>query len=191
MAWPSKTHEEERSMAASIVAGVADGRGRWLRSSLVFSSAGVPLSDRSSVADLAAPLLDAVVNISTSQTVTGSRSGDGVFRRRSCRTGSPFQDFFDEFFNQRDGARRQPPAAGPVAGFRLRHRSVRNHRHQQSRHRGRRRDHRQLHRRQQADRNASSVTTRRPISRLLQVKADKPLTAVKFGDSQRSGSATG
>ena len=50
-----------------------------------------------SIADVAEPLLDAVVNISTSQTVTGSR-GIPVPR---LPEGSPFQEFFDEFFDQR------------------------------------------------------------------------------------------
>jgi serine protease Do len=50
-----------------------------------------------SVADVAEPLLDAVVNISTSQTVTGSRS----IPVPRLPEGSPFQEFFDEFFDQR------------------------------------------------------------------------------------------
>ena len=56
-----------------------------------------------SVADVAAPLLGAVVNISTSQTVGGSRSGEGVVPTPRLPEGSPFQDFFDEFFNDREG----------------------------------------------------------------------------------------
>jgi serine protease Do len=50
-----------------------------------------------SVAEVAEPLLDAVVYISTSQTVTGSR-GIPVPR---LPEGSPFQEFFDEFFDER------------------------------------------------------------------------------------------
>jgi len=50
-----------------------------------------------SVAEVAEPLLDAVVNISTSQTVTGSR-GIPVPK---LPDGSPFQEFFDEFFDQK------------------------------------------------------------------------------------------
>ncbi|SDB40142.1 Do family serine endopeptidase [Bauldia litoralis] len=50
-----------------------------------------------SVADIAEELLDAVVNISTSQTVSGSRNVPAP----SMPDGSPFQDFFDEFFDQR------------------------------------------------------------------------------------------
>ena len=49
-----------------------------------------------SVADLAEGLLDAVVNISTSQTIAGS-DGPSV-PMPQLPEGSPFQDFFDEFF---------------------------------------------------------------------------------------------
>jgi serine protease Do len=53
-----------------------------------------------SVADLAEGLLDAVVNISTSQNV----GGDGRTQpRMQAPDGSPFQDFFDEFFKDRQG----------------------------------------------------------------------------------------
>jgi serine protease Do len=52
-----------------------------------------------SVADLASGLLDAVVNISTTQTVSGSK---GVPAPK-LPEGSPFQDFFDDFFNDKGG----------------------------------------------------------------------------------------
>ncbi|MGJ8570699.1 MAG: DegQ family serine endoprotease [Hoeflea sp.] len=72
---------------------------------LVASPAMIPASAQSnhgpaSVADLAEGLLDAVVNISTSQNV-----GDGgrTQPRMQAPDGSPFQDFFDEFFNERQG----------------------------------------------------------------------------------------
>ncbi|MEL6947103.1 MAG: Do family serine endopeptidase [Pseudomonadota bacterium] len=61
-----------------------------------------------SVADLADRLIGAVVNISTSQKVSGTQ-------RRAPRPrvpdGSPFQDFFDDFFNQQQP--RQRPRRGP------------------------------------------------------------------------------
>ena len=56
-----------------------------------------------SVADLAEGLLDAVVNISTSQTVKSSNRGQGQVPIPRAPEGSPFQDFFDEFFRQRPG----------------------------------------------------------------------------------------
>jgi serine protease Do len=52
-----------------------------------------------SVADLAEGLLDAVVNISTSQTIAGA---DGPAQPMPpLPEGSPFQDFFDEFFKDK------------------------------------------------------------------------------------------
>lgn len=55
-----------------------------------------------SVADLAEGLLEAVVNISTSQNVTGTE-GQGTVPLPQVPEGSPFQDFFDEFFKDRQG----------------------------------------------------------------------------------------
>jgi serine protease Do len=57
-----------------------------------------------SVADLAEGLLGAVVNISTSQTVKGT-DGPGAVPMPQLPEGSPFQDFFDEFFKDRGGPR--------------------------------------------------------------------------------------
>src|SRR5690606_15434574 len=50
-----------------------------------------------SVADVAEVLLDSVVNISTSQTVTGSRG----IQPPTLPDGSPFQDFFNDFFDDK------------------------------------------------------------------------------------------
>jgi len=55
-----------------------------------------------SVADLAEGLLGAVVNISTSQTVKGSE-GQNAVPMPQLPEGSPFQDFFDDFFKNREG----------------------------------------------------------------------------------------
>ncbi len=59
-----------------------------------------------SVADLAEGLLEAVVNISTSQTVKGTENPDSV-PMPQLPEGSPFQDFFDEFFKDRGGSGQQ------------------------------------------------------------------------------------
>ncbi len=66
-----------------------------------------------SVADVAQPLLDAVVNISTSQTLKGSR---GIPLPRVPK-GSPFEEFFEEFFNrkQQEGGPRRVNSLG--SGF--------------------------------------------------------------------------
>ncbi|MBT1156189.1 DegQ family serine endoprotease [Aminobacter anthyllidis] len=55
-----------------------------------------------SVANLAEGLLGAVVNISTSQTVKGSGGGEdeNAVPMPQLPEGSPFQDFFDEFFKK-------------------------------------------------------------------------------------------
>ncbi|MBB3945800.1 serine protease Do [Rhizobium skierniewicense] len=52
-----------------------------------------------SVADLAAPLLDAVVNISTSQSVKTEGKGPTPPR---IPDGSPFQEFFKDYFDNKD-----------------------------------------------------------------------------------------
>ncbi|HUU67239.1 MAG TPA: Do family serine endopeptidase [Methyloceanibacter sp.] len=53
----------------------------------------------SSVADVAEGLQDAVVNISTTQTLKGT--GEPVPGRRGPK-GSPFEEFFDDFFDEED-----------------------------------------------------------------------------------------
>ena len=64
--------------------------------------------------------------------------------------GSPFEEFFDDFFNRKGGTLAVRPQ-GLLARLRLRHRRQgRPDRHQQPRHRRRRRDHHQLPRRHQA-----------------------------------------
>ncbi len=57
------------------------------------------------VADIAAELLDSVVNISTSQTVTGSENVPAP----RLPDGSPFQDFFDEFFDKQQQSKNDRP----------------------------------------------------------------------------------
>ena len=55
-----------------------------------------------SVADLAEGLLQAVVNISTSQKVQGTE-GPSTVPVPQAPEGSPFKEFFDEFFKDREG----------------------------------------------------------------------------------------
>ena len=68
-----------------------------------------------SVADLAEELADAVVNISTSQTVQGQRS----VPMPQVPDGSPFQEFFEEFFNRqnREGEDRPRRVQSLGSGF--------------------------------------------------------------------------
>ena len=75
-----------------------------------FVNGSAQASGPASVADLADSLIGAVVNISTSQNVRGPEGQSGLPRPR-VPEGSPFQDFFDEFFRQQEqgnGGRRQP-----------------------------------------------------------------------------------
>jgi serine protease Do len=58
-----------------------------------------------SVADVAEVLLDSVVNISTSQTVTGSRG----IQPPQLPEGSPFEDFFNDFFDEGPDGRENGP----------------------------------------------------------------------------------
>jgi len=87
-------------MAGFGVARALRGRGVALALGLALGwTAPAFAKGPDSVADLASGLLDAVVNISTSQTVSGSK---GVPAPK-LPEGSPFQDFFDDFFNDKGG----------------------------------------------------------------------------------------
>jgi serine protease Do len=57
------------------------------------------------IADVAEKVIDAVVNISTSQTVEakGGPSGEGRGATPQLPPGSPFEEFFDDFFKNRRG----------------------------------------------------------------------------------------
>jgi len=62
------------------------------------------------IADIAEKVIDAVVNISTSQTVDAKGGGDrGAMPQ--LPQGSPFEEFFDDFFKNRRG-----PGGGPKGG---------------------------------------------------------------------------
>src|SRR6185437_277372 len=55
------------------------------------------------IADVAEKVIDAVVNISTSQTVEAK--GDGRGAMPQLPPGSPFEEFFDDFFKNRKGGK--------------------------------------------------------------------------------------
>ena len=66
------------------------------------------------IADVAEQVIDAVVNISTSQTVEAKGlGGGGGGAMPQLPPGSPFEEFFDDFFKNRRG-----PYAGPKGGDR-------------------------------------------------------------------------
>jgi len=55
------------------------------------------------IADVAEKVIDAVVNISTSQTIEAKGEGRGVIPQ--LPPGSPFEEFFDDFFKNRRGGK--------------------------------------------------------------------------------------
>jgi serine protease Do len=133
-----------------------------------------------SVADVAAPLLDAVVNISTSQTVGGT--SDAVPAPK-LPEGSPFQHFFDEFNGDNGSGDNVPHRVQSLgSGFVIDPSGliVTNN-----------------HVIEGADEITANFNDGTKLTAtlvghddktdlaLLKVKADKPLTAVKFGDSGR------
>ena len=104
-----------------------------------------------SFADLAAKLLPAVVNISSTQAVQARAGGPGAGPEMPMfPPGSPFEQFFKDFLNRNrppgggggDDADRRAGAADAEPGLGLHHRPVRPRRDQQPRDRRRRRDHR-------------------------------------------------
>src|SRR6266702_4452197 len=78
-----------------------------------FSAFGSPAHARGpdGIADVAEKVIDAVVNISTSQTVEAKGSGGGSNAVPQLPPGSPFEEFFDDFFKNRRG-----PGGGSKGG---------------------------------------------------------------------------
>ena len=140
-----------------------------------------------SVADLAEGLLPAVVNISTSQTIKRPSGARRVPRPR-VPDGSPFQEFFDDFFKEPGGPEGQPgPRTRKVqslgSGFVIDPSGIvitNNH----------------------VIEGADEITVNFPDGTklkakligtdkktdiaVLQIKPKKPLKSVKFGDSRKS-----
>lgn len=77
-----------------------------------FSAFGTPAHARGpdGIADVAEKVIDAVVNISTSQTVE-AKGGGGSNTMPQLPPGSPFEEFFDDFFKNRRG-----PGGGSKGG---------------------------------------------------------------------------
>ncbi len=57
------------------------------------------------IADVAEKVIDAVVNISTTQTVEAKGSGESNSAKPNLPPGSPFEEFFDDFFKNRRGGK--------------------------------------------------------------------------------------
>src|SRR3984893_9245332 len=79
----------------------------WLGTASVLISA--PVSTQAlargpdGIADVAEKVIDAVVNISTSKTVEAKGGGEGRGAMPQLPPGSPFEEFFDDFFKNRRG----------------------------------------------------------------------------------------
>lgn len=67
-----------------------------------------------SIADLSEGLLDAVVNISTSQSVKSDGNGP---QQPRIQDGSPFQEFFDDFFDGEGGQQGNQKVSSLGSGF--------------------------------------------------------------------------
>ena len=67
--------------------------------------AAVPADARGpdGIADIAEKVIDSVVNISTSQSVEAKGGGRGREAMPQLPPGSPFEEFFDDFFKNRRG----------------------------------------------------------------------------------------
>lgn len=91
-----KTRTSVARAALALAVGFSPVAGGFFA---VPAAAEVKPTGPESVADLAEGLLDAVVNISTSQNV----KSDDKAPMPQVPEGSPFQDFFDEFFKGEDG----------------------------------------------------------------------------------------
>lgn len=92
-----------RRAALALAIGTASVAGGVLPPVVQTARADGPAS----VADLAQGLLDAVVNISTSQTVKGD-DGEGSTPIPVPPDGSPFQEFFKDFFGDKGQAQDAP-----------------------------------------------------------------------------------
>ena len=79
----------------------------------VTASPGVMAAGPASVADLAQGLLGAVVNISTSQKIKDAGAGPSP----KVPDGSPFQDFFNDFFKNKNGDSNNRKVSSLGSGF--------------------------------------------------------------------------
>src|SRR5437660_4484666 len=79
--------------------------GATLGAASVLISAPASARGPDGIADVAEKVIDAVVNISTSQTVEAKGGGDGRGAIPQLPPGSPFEEFFDDFFKNRRGGK--------------------------------------------------------------------------------------
>ena len=77
--------------------------GATLGAASVLTSTPASARGPDGIADVAEKVIDAVVNISTSQTVEAKGGGEGRGAMPQLPPGSPFEEFFDDFFKNRRG----------------------------------------------------------------------------------------
>src|SRR6059058_5875772 len=88
--------------------------GATLGATSVLVSAPASARGPDGIADVAERVIDAVVNISTSQTIdakAGPGGGEGRGAMPQLPPGSPFEEFFDDFFKNRRGGPEAIPGA--------------------------------------------------------------------------------
>ncbi len=102
---PALSHRLRRRWLAAVWLGAAIGAAS------VLGSAPALARGPEGIADVAEKVIDAVVNISTSQTVEAKGGGEGRGVMPQLPPGSPFEEFFDDFFKNRRG-----PGGGSKGG---------------------------------------------------------------------------
>ena len=111
VALPALSRRLRPSRLAAIWLGAAIGAAS------VLPSAPAIARGPDGIADVAERVIDAVVNISTSQTIEakggGGSGGEGRGAMPQLPPGSPFEEFFDDFFKNRKG-----PGGGSKGGDR-------------------------------------------------------------------------
>ena len=131
-----KSRDKFRLQCAVAIAAVAAAA---IAATVALASPAAAAHGPDNIADVAEQVIDAVVNVSTSQKVDPH-----VETLPDVPPGSPMEEFFDQFFKnhrgQGGGDQDQIAASGDLARLGLHHRPFGRRRDQQSRHRRRRRD---------------------------------------------------
>src|ERR1700741_2001818 len=81
------------------------GAAMTIGAASVFASAPAFARGPDGIADIAEKVIDAVVNISTSQTVEAKGGGGERGATPQLPPGSPFEEFFEDFFKNRKGGK--------------------------------------------------------------------------------------
>src|SRR6201989_1440693 len=95
---PALSHRLRRRVPSAWAAAICLGAATTLLSAPALARGP------DGIADVAEKVIDAVVNISTTQTVEAKSGGDGGRGAMpQLPPGSPFEEFFDDFFKNRRG----------------------------------------------------------------------------------------